>query len=547
MGVVLLTSITTGHTYSQIGQFLTTIPSNIPPETISVDLTANNIHQIADSDFIGTIFIEELYLVNNDLNNISDNALTPLAKLLKLYMSRNKFTSMPPLEPISATIQELKLDKNQITFLKADYFINFINLTLLHLHMNDIHTLPENAFVGLNNLVQLRLNHNELICVNKALLDGMNALEYIDLSNNLLTTFLSEHCPLVANETTQTPAQLPNLSNLILKWNILNVLPDLRGAPLLHSVDFNHNQLSDINLHYLEGLSKLRVIVFSSNKNIKNFPKMSTILDPKDNSLTKISISDTGLSLIDEEILINLVYLNTLLIDNNNLQSLSFLSTQKAVLGFISISRNKLESLNSMKLTNSSWEKLRKIIASNNKITHIDNVLLDQFPALQKLDLSYNRISVFPELARIGSPLVTAYFQGNNISWVNVSSFVGLSNIKSLIMNNNILTRFPLSVFTLVSTIRDIDLSNNLLTYVDELSPNEIASTDLEVTLTDNPFNCDQSILWIKKLNSTKMTMTLSPKPCASPVALISVPWDSITADDLGISKFRENSLIYFM
>ncbi len=118
--IVLLTGINPGQTYSQRGQSLNAIPTDIPPETTSVDLTTNNIHQITDSDFSGTHVIEELILENNLIDIISDNAFSPLIKLKKLYVTNNRFTSMPPLQPLSSTLKELMLDKNQITSLNAN-------------------------------------------------------------------------------------------------------------------------------------------------------------------------------------------------------------------------------------------------------------------------------------------------------------------------------------------------------------------------------------------------------------------------------------------
>ncbi len=196
-------------------------------------------------------------------------------------------------------------------------------------------------------------------------------------------------------------------------------------------------------------------------------------------------------------------------ITDNKLHSLSFLSKHKPVLSVIKISRNKLENLNSMELETGTWDKLKKIYAKRNKMTHISYVLLDQFPALEILYLFYNRISVFPELTRIGSSLKKAYFNNNSISWVNVSSLTGLSDIVHLDLTGNILTTFPLSVFAPVSTIKMIILVKNYITHVEVLSPDVMASNHLEVTLNGNPFNCNDSILWIKMLNSAKLTVTL--------------------------------------
>ncbi len=298
---VLLSGIATSHGYTQIGKTLTAIPPDIPAETISVNLTANNIQNITDSDFNSTIFIEKLNLVNNLLDTISDNGLTPLTKLKILYISNNSLTLMPPLQPISVTIERLKLDKNQISSLKANYFSNFSNLILLHLNDNCIHTLQENAFIGLNNLVEFLLNKNHITCVKRTLFHEMNALQYFDISHNLLTGFLSESCPFVANEIALTPAQFPKLHTLILTYNSLTEVPDLRGAHMLDSIYFRHNKLTGVNLDHLEGLSNLFKIDFSKN-NIKHIPNFSSIFDLNNNRLSWIQIDFNGISVINKEI-----------------------------------------------------------------------------------------------------------------------------------------------------------------------------------------------------------------------------------------------------
>ncbi len=406
------------------------------------------------------------------------------------------------------------------------------------MNANLIHTLHENAFLGLINLVDLRLNQNEITCVSKRLFDGMNAIENIAIGYNRLTSFLSASCPFVANETDLNPAQLPKLDKLFLRYNNLKEVPDLTGAPRLLSVELSFNELTDINIDHLAGLSKLKMLRFSHNRNMKHFPNISAILDPNDNSLTNIYANNIGISIINDEILVNLVNLDAIYVDSNNLQSLSFLSNQKLVIRTIYFRNNELANLSSMELASGSWAVLVRMDGEGNRITHISNVLLDQFPALQVLDLSGNRISIFPELTRIGSSLVNAYFNNNNISWIDVSSLVGLSNIVSLGLDENILTTFPLNVFAPVSTIRKVTLAKNRIQYVEELSPDVMASTDLEVTLTDNPFNCDQTMVWIKKLASSKLTMTLSSMPCSSPVGLTTTPWALVTVDDLTIGTF---------
>ena len=82
-------------------------------------------------------------------------------------------------------MQELRLEKNKLTYFKAGVFEGLVSLKDLYLHSNSLRALPDGLFFNLKSLAKIQLSNNQL--------DTMNACAFQDVTtvkevNHTVTT-----------------------------------------------------------------------------------------------------------------------------------------------------------------------------------------------------------------------------------------------------------------------------------------------------------------------------------------------------------------------
>uniref|UniRef100_A0AC35FJ18 LRRNT domain-containing protein n=1 Tax=Panagrolaimus sp. PS1159 TaxID=55785 RepID=A0AC35FJ18_9BILA len=77
------------------GQALTSIPLNIPPGTIRLDLQQNQISNIYKDDFKNLSSLKYLDLSNNALQTIEEDAFADLINLERIRLNKNKLKQLP--------------------------------------------------------------------------------------------------------------------------------------------------------------------------------------------------------------------------------------------------------------------------------------------------------------------------------------------------------------------------------------------------------------------------------------------------------------------
>ena len=102
-----------------------------------------------------------LYIQNNDLDTILEDAFDQLTGLKYLFLFDNELTS-----------------------LHEDTFGGLQNLEYLSIGNNDPESLPEDIFDGLSNLKYLRLTPNDWSTLPAGLFDGPDSLESLGLSGD---------------------------------------------------------------------------------------------------------------------------------------------------------------------------------------------------------------------------------------------------------------------------------------------------------------------------------------------------------------------------
>ncbi|XP_015258071.1 PREDICTED: extracellular matrix protein 2 isoform X3 [Cyprinodon variegatus] len=205
------------------------------PELKSLSLEGNNISSIPAEAFNGIPNLEWINLKKNKLTSagINPKAFTGLKMLRRLYLDENLLDVVPP--DLPPTLQELKINDNQLRGIDENVFRDLNNLVILELEGNLLSegNVRPRAFAPLTQLFYLRLGRNYFRTIPQGL---PKSLLELHLENNLI----EEISETVLNQTT-------NLNLISLRHNKLD---ETRIAPMawfnhrnLESIDLSHNDL----------------------------------------------------------------------------------------------------------------------------------------------------------------------------------------------------------------------------------------------------------------------------------------------------------------
>uniref|UniRef100_A0AAQ5Z0Z5 VWFC domain-containing protein n=1 Tax=Amphiprion ocellaris TaxID=80972 RepID=A0AAQ5Z0Z5_AMPOC len=214
---------------------LTYFPPLTIPELKSLSLEGNSISSIPAEAFNGIPNLEWINLKKNKLTSagIDAKAFKGLKMLSRLYLDGNLLEVIPP--DLPPTLQELKINENQLREIDDNSFQDLSSLVILELEGNLLsegNTDPL-AFNPLIQLSYLRLGRNHFRTVPQGL---PRSLLELYLENNLI----EEISETVFNQTV-------NLNLVSLRHNKLD---ESRIAPMawinhrhLESIDLSHNEL----------------------------------------------------------------------------------------------------------------------------------------------------------------------------------------------------------------------------------------------------------------------------------------------------------------
>ena len=181
-----------------------------------LDLRNKNISALKPGDFDGLSSLQDIRLDRNQLRALPADIFSGLSSLRTLYLGDNQLTSLPAdvFSELSA-LTDLFLHENRLASLPVDLFAGLSSLRQINLHTNRLTTLPANVFSGLSSLTQIYLRNNQLTNLPPELFSGLSSLQYLYLDNNRFRT-------LPAGMFTG----LSSLTQLLLNNNRLTSLPE---------------------------------------------------------------------------------------------------------------------------------------------------------------------------------------------------------------------------------------------------------------------------------------------------------------------------------
>lgn len=153
--------------------------------------------------------------------------------ILNINCENKGFTTINQFQAPPNKISQFFLNGNFLSRISANEFVNYGNVTSLHLGNNGLQEIRTNAFTGLRFLKRLHLNNNNLEVIKEDTFSGLESLEYLQADYNYISTI-----------EPGAFSKLNKLKVLILNDNLLLSLPpNIFRFVLLTHLDLRGNRL----------------------------------------------------------------------------------------------------------------------------------------------------------------------------------------------------------------------------------------------------------------------------------------------------------------
>ncbi|XP_065296658.2 protein toll-like [Dermacentor albipictus] len=474
-----------------------------------------NIHHcglrdIKEAAISGIEYLLHLQLDQNELESIP-SSLTTAKHLLWLQVRWNRIKHLEGTLRL-LELKELDLSYNEIEMISEDYLRGLPSLEKFLLISNKIKHLPRNLFRNTTRLKTVKLSNNQLSSID-GLFDRQHRLEVLHLMGN----FIRDTDSLVKSK-------LPNLKEVRLEKNNLSVITKFAPSNFrMRELILYHNSVTEIESRAFMPLRDLVILNLAHN----------------------------SLSFVNESIF-------------------SF----RSKLEFLNLSRNKLTTLTG------AFNRVRQIRALQLSFNRIDNItgVLSGLRRLVKLSFRNNLISCVPDgTFSDNGRLITVDLALNNIRWLGRYAFKGLLTLRNLRLQNNQLLSLNGSVrglpkleylgvsfnelqvvesgefendvalttvsfaknnisnvegaFTGATALRTLSLADNRVKRLLRKDFSPEMSSDMIVTLDNNPLICDCRLAWL--LPESSEVRVVEHPICDGPWWLRGEPLRKLTQRDL--------------
>ncbi|XP_041665330.1 toll-like receptor 13 [Cheilinus undulatus] len=347
----------------------------------------------------------------------------------------------------------LQLSHNLIRRINKNDFGNMSQLSFLSLDGNFISHVDDGSFVHLVSLKELRMADNQLTHLKSNIFQGLSNLTELDLTNNSFNFFDNSAFHF-----------LTSLQTVILDFNRLKKVTDIQqilNLPHIEELSIADNLFStfeskDLNLNVSSSLRELNV----EGNDLRRF----SITTPIFPHLHTIHLGQCGTlspfkwDIPDKSLLRNITRLDFS-------RSNAFEDIEKV-----------LQSLNTLKQLQLNYMRglmSKELLAS-----------ICRIPTLESLDLSYNDDANLSAKLEACSQLKELDLSCTNISELPVGSIGMMKQLRSLNLEENVLTKVPEDIRSL-SSLRVLRLDVNCIS---ELSCEDFTNTSLltELSVADN-------------------------------------------------------------
>ena len=283
-----------------------------PKNLKHLSLANNNLNNIGENTFLTLESLEHLDIHGNRLKETV--SFENLPQLQVLLLSHNQLTAIP--NHLSSKLKTLDLGDNQIEHIPEGSFNDLDDLFALRLAGNNIAKLNNASFGNIPSLQLLNLASNHLEAIPQATFVGLQKLRGLRLDDNALTDLNG----IVAS---LGHLQWLNVSANQLEWFDYAFIPNS-----LEWLDLSYNQVEELNNFYNLTNFALHTLEASHNQ--------ITMLDESSlpaKELQVVRLHHNSISKVMPHSLVQLAYLNTMDLRQNQIRSLSKESLRKSIQG----------------------------------------------------------------------------------------------------------------------------------------------------------------------------------------------------------------------
>ncbi|KAK2576225.1 hypothetical protein KPH14_005594 [Odynerus spinipes] len=313
-------------------------------------------------------------------------------------LKSRSFESIVLRSPVNIT--KLDLTNNNITRVSAHVFHQLSTLEFLSLRRNHLYAIHEDAFENLTNLRVLELDNNYLTEVPIALIK-LDGLEDLSISNN----------------------RIQKLEGYVFQRMESLVSLDLRGNPI-----------KQIHENTFQNLHKLRKLILSDVKEMRDFPNLNGT-----SSLEVLKLDRARLKAIPPDLCIQCPKLKSFDVKSNYLTKIPNL-TNCHDLRVLDFTNNAISSISDAPFR--TLGMLHDLLLANNNLKTISRDAFSGLSKLQVLDLESNYIDYIDPGAFTETKQLEDLNLGNNVfPTLPVNGLARLLHLKTF--NNPALRQFP--------------------------------------------------------------------------------------------------------
>lgn len=471
--------------------------------------------------------------------------LCKLSNLKFLNVSDNDFQSMESTgvlcknDTVLPHLTTLILDKNSIFNISSGSLKSLPNLNDFRIADGNLVNIEEDALSDVQKITFLDLTNNAISNVSVSQFSWNRELEVLGLGRNPLKqihpkTFSSVKNLIVLtldysgldNAVWESLYPFRQLKDLQLQGNSVTMLNRtvLRSLSSLRNLDLGDNRISDLSTEMFQAMAELQFLHVNQNNltEIRN----NTFLGLQ--KLVALDLRGNRIKTIEKGAFSHFVSLAELDLSNNCLSEIPCFNNA-TTLQSLDLSSNYIQLLSSNALK--GLQNLQNLVLFNNSIKQIETGVFRFVPALQTADFSFNEIHrILKETFEGLQQLSTLFLQNNLIENISIEGH-DIPGLRTLNLSSNLLSsKIASGMFP--DNVENLDLSYNNISDITEyafysyghlkrlslkgnklttLAMNDLAvpidqSRRTIVYISDNPFDCDCKLIWLrKKVNEISM------------------------------------------
>lgn len=471
--------------------------------------------------------------------------LCKLSNLKFLNVSDNDFQSMESTgvlcknDTVLPHLTTLILDKNSIFNISSGSLKSLPNLNDFRIADGNLVNIEEDALSDIQKITFLDLTNNAISNVSVSQFSWNRELEVLGLGRNPLKqihpkTFSSVKNLIVLtldysgldNAVWESLYPFRQLKDLQLQGNSVTMLNRtvLRSLSSLRNLDLGDNRISDLSTEMFQAMAELQFLHVNQNNltEIRN----NTFLGLQ--KLVAFDLRGNRIKTIEKGAFSHFVSLAELDLSNNCLSEIPSFNNATA-LRSLDLSSNYIQLLSSNALK--GLQNLQNLVLFNNSIKQIETGVFRFVPALQTADFSFNEMHrILKETFEGLQQLSTLFLQNNLIENISIEGH-DMPGLRTLNLSSNLLSsKIASGMFP--DNVENLDLSYNNISDITEyafysygylrrlslkgnklttLAMNDLAvpidqSRRTIVYISDNPFDCDCKLIWLrKKVNEISM------------------------------------------